>query len=150
MRKDDIYEGFLEGSDQLDPADSLTGQIGEDPLDAGYSPPDREPVATRWSSTEEDILHGPSLDVRLSAEEPDIAEDTLDTYDENPRAGRLVSPDEGAHSHDESQAIASDVGRAGWASTAEEAAMHIVEEGNLDDGLETERVEDLVKLALDG
>lgn len=42
------------------------------------------------------------------------------------RVGRLVAPDEGAHPAEEGQAIASDLGPAGWASSAEEAAMHIV------------------------
>lgn len=132
-RRDDIYEGFLEGTDQLAPADSLTGQIGEDPLDAGYSPPDREPVATRWASTDAEVLRGPSLEARLAAEEPDVSEESLDSYDEHPRAGRLVAPDEGVRTDDEQQAWASDVGRAGWAASAEEAAMHIVSEDELEE-----------------
>ena len=44
-----------------------------------------------------------------------------------PRAGRLVAPDEGAHPDEESDEIASDVGPAGYASSAEEAAVHITE-----------------------
>lgn len=131
-RRDDIYDGFIEGSSQLDPADSLTGQIGEDPLDAGYSPPDREPMATRWAQTEAEELSGDTLDQRLRQEEPDLTEDSIEGYDEDTRAGRLVAPDEGAHGDFESQAIASDVGRAGWAASAEEAAMHIVDEDALE------------------
>jgi len=126
-RHDDIYEGFIEGTDQLDPADSLTGEIGEDPFDAGYSPPDRSSAATRWGNTEEEVLHGEPLEARLAEEVPEFSEADLDAADEDPRAGRLVSPDEGANEHYESQAFAQDVGRAGWASSAEEAAMHIVE-----------------------
>ena len=126
-RHDDIYEGSIEGSDQLDPADSLTGEIGQDPLDAGYSPPDREPTATRWGNTVDEIIHGESLEARLAEEVPEFCEDDLDSADEEPRAGRLVSPDGGAYEHYEGQAFAADVGRAGWASSAEEAAMHIVE-----------------------
>jgi len=127
MRHDDIYEGFIDGTDQLDPADSLAGEIGEDPLDAGYSPPDREPVAIRRGSSTDEFGYTASLEARLAMEEPEISEDDLDEVDEEPRAGRLVAPDEGAHGDDESQAIARDVGRAGWASSAEEAAMHIIE-----------------------
>ena len=37
-------------------------------------------------------------------------------------------PDEGAHPVEEKDEIATDVGRAGYAASAEEAAVHIVEE----------------------
>jgi len=126
-RHDDIYEGFIQGTNQLDPADSLAGEIGEDPLDAGYSPPDREPVATRWGNSVDELIRGESLDARLAQEQPDVSEDDLDEIDRDQRAGRLVAPDEGAHDDVKIQAIATDVGRAGWASSAEEAAMHIIE-----------------------
>ncbi len=126
-RRDDIYAGGYQGHDQLDPAESLTGEIGEDPLDAGYSPPDREPVATRWGNTLDEVRRGESLDQHLAEEEPDIDESILDEVDEEERAGRLVDPSYGAVQDYEAAEIATDVGRAGWASSAEEAAMHIVE-----------------------
>lgn len=44
------------------------------------------------------------------------------------RSGRLVAPNEGAHEDDESGLIATDVGIDGAAASAEEAAMHIVDE----------------------
>jgi hypothetical protein len=116
---DDLYDGGFEGGDQLDPSESLTGDNTEDPLDAGYSPPDREPRATRYGDSE-------TLDQRLDEEEPDVEEsDEWSDEDQEPRAGRLVEPDEGSHPDRESDAIADDVGRAGCASSAEEAAVHI-------------------------
>lgn len=116
---DDLYDGGFEGGDQLDPSESLTGDNTEDPLDAGYSPPDREPRATKYGDSE-------TLDQRLAEEEPDQDGDG-DWSDDEPeaRAGRLVAPDEGAHPDDESDAIAEDVGRAGYAASAEEAAVHV-------------------------
>jgi hypothetical protein len=48
------------------------------------------------------------------------------------RAGRLVEPDEGAHTDAEKDAVASDVGIDGGAASAEEAAMHVVDEDELD------------------
>lgn len=39
-----------------------------------------------------------------------------------------MAPDEGAHPDEEKDAIATDVGPAGYASSAEEAAMHIIED----------------------
>lgn len=125
-RRDDIYVGGYQGYDQLDPADSLAGEIGEDPIDAGYSPPDHEPAATRWGSTLDEIRRGEPLDRLLAAEEPDVCEADLDRADEEPRAGRLVAPDAGGLNDDVAEEIAEDVGRAGWGASAEEAAMHIV------------------------
>ena len=116
---DDIYEGGFDGGDQLDPSESLTGDNTEDPLDAGYSPPDREPRATRYGDSE-------TFDQRLAEEEPDVdPSDEWSDDDQDPRAGRLVAPDEGSHPDRESDEIADDVGRAGYASSAEEAAVHI-------------------------
>jgi hypothetical protein len=125
---DDIYEGGLEGADQVDPADSLTGELTEDPLDAGYSPPDRRPRATRFGTTAEEQREGESLDQLLAEEEPDVGAEDWSDDEPDARAGRLVAPDEGAHADEESDAIATDVGRAGYASSAEEAAMHIEDE----------------------
>ena len=53
-------------------------------------------------------------------------DETEDDVEGEPRTGRLVAPDEGAHEVLESDEIAQDVGRAGSASSAEEAAMHVV------------------------
>lgn len=44
------------------------------------------------------------------------------------RAGRLVADDEGAHGDDEQQAWARDVGVDGAAASAEEAAVHVIQE----------------------
>jgi hypothetical protein len=124
---DDLYEGGFEGGDQIDPSESLTGDDTEDPLDAGYVPPDREPQATRYGTTAEEQFEGESWEQRLAEEEPDVAAASEDWFDDEPdrRAGRLVAPDEGAHPDVDEDAIADDVGRDGYASTAEEAAIHI-------------------------
>jgi Family of unknown function (DUF5709) len=50
----------------------------------------------------------------------------------DPRAGRLVAEDEGAHPDEEEDLVATDVGIDGGGATAEEAAMHIVEEDDYD------------------
>ena len=71
------------------------------------------------------------------------ADEDLDAGDEDvdglllddgpdPRAGRLVAEDEGAHPDEEEDLVASDVGIDGGAATAEEAAMHVVEEDDYD------------------
>lgn len=47
------------------------------------------------------------------------------------RSGRLVAPDEGAHEDEEEALVAMDVGIDGAAASAEEAAVHIVDEDTL-------------------
>jgi hypothetical protein len=125
---DDLYVSPVVGSHQPDAADTLTGDDTQDPLDAGYIPPERESHTWRGDTAAE-ISAGESLDDKLAEEEPDVDEDDLAAADEQPRAGRLVAPDEGAHPDEEADEIATDVGRDGQASTAEEAAMHIEDEG---------------------
>jgi len=125
---DDMYDGAFQGSDQVDPSESLTGDNTDDPLDVGYSPPDREPTATRYGTTADEQRAGDSLDQRLAQEVPDVSAADIDAAAADPRAGRLVAPDEGAHAVEEADAIATDVGRAGYAASAEEAAVHIVDE----------------------
>jgi hypothetical protein len=121
---DDLYVGGVVGHDQVDPSDSLTGDNTEDPLDAGYSPPDRPSHSWR-GETEDEARAGESLDEHLAEEEPEVGLDDILESEEAPRAGRLVAPDEGAHPDEEKDEIATDVGRAGYASSAEEAAVHI-------------------------
>jgi hypothetical protein len=126
MRSDN-YAGGYQGHDQLDPADSLTGDIGSDPMDAGYSPPDREPVATRWGNTLDEQRRGESLEQHLAEEEPEVCDADLDHVEEDPRAGRLVSADRSARDAGAGQEICDDVGPDGWAASAEEAAVHVYE-----------------------
>jgi hypothetical protein len=126
-----------------EPADSLTGEPGEpgdDPLDRGVAPPERWSAVIRSGS---DGGEQESLDQLLGEEEPDTALDVDDEADEyvdglllddgpDPRAGRLVAEDEGAHSDDEEDLVATDVGIDGGAASAEEAAIHVVEDDDTD------------------
>jgi hypothetical protein len=50
----------------------------------------------------------------------------------DPRAGRLVAEDEGAHQVSETDLVAHDTGVDGGAATAEEAAMHVVADDDTD------------------
>jgi hypothetical protein len=68
----------------------------------------------------------------VSQEEPDLSADSLALTGEDPRAGRLVAPERGSPVARNSDLIAEDVGPAGYASSAEEAAMHIIGEDELD------------------
>ncbi len=134
MSKDDVFGDSVYGSgdpaedtDDRDPTDSLTGDDPDEAMQTGYSPPDREPYNLRHMPTASEAQRGESLDQRLAEEEPDTSADDPDHDGAQPRAGRLVAPDEGAHGDQESDEIAYDAGPAGYASSAEEAAMHITD-----------------------
>lgn len=125
---DDVYADGVEDTDDIDPSDTLlSDNLLDDPLDEGYNPPDREPHGSRFGTTALEEAEGESLDQLLAEEEPDITDDGSDE-DEDPRAGRLVAEDEGAHPSRERDSVATDVGLAGKAASAEEAAVHIIEE----------------------
>ena len=128
---DEVYVGGDDDAEYLDQAETLTGEGAEldEPLDTSYSPPDNSPVATRFGNTAAEQAEGESLDQRLAQEEPDITPDDI-SDEAAPRAGRLIAPDEGAH-EDHDGPVAFDAGKAGSAATAEEAAMHIVDEDEL-------------------
>ena len=146
----------LEDYSVQEPADSLTGEPGEagdDPLDRGVIPPERWSAGIKFGSTADEQTSGESLDQLLAEEEPDTpfdVDDDLPEDDEDdeeadeyldglllddgpdPRAGRLVAEDEGAHPDDEADLVASDVGIDGGAASAEEAAVHVVEDDDTD------------------
>ncbi|HEU5007691.1 MAG TPA: DUF5709 domain-containing protein [Jatrophihabitantaceae bacterium] len=126
---DELYDAGFAGHNQVDPSQSLTGDNTDDPLDAGYSPPDREPHHLRDARTTDDERAGKTLDEKLREEESEVGEQDIVAADADPRAGRLVAPDEGAHPDEEKDEIATDVGRAGYAASAEEAAVHVEDEG---------------------
>lgn len=147
-RGDDVYQpdGSEERDDddavQLDYGDTLYQPEVPDPLDEGYSPPDRPLAVDRDGTTAEEQENGESLDERLAEEVPDPTAaqddgvgDTWDTDGEvrddevgEDRSGRLVAPDEGAREDAEKDMIASDIGVDGAAASAEEAAVHLVED----------------------
>ena len=113
----------------LDPSDTLEDDdLRADVLDTGIDAGEGYRGATRYGTTAEEERQGESLDQLLAEEEPDVG--TEDWSDDEPdaRAGRLVAPDEGAHSDDEKDVVAQDVGIDGGGAAAEEAAIHLVED----------------------
>jgi hypothetical protein len=129
---DDIEDdGVIEGSDSLD--DGV-----EDPLDEGIEPADKWAGANRFGTTVAEQRQGEPIEQLLAEEEPDIDpyadaaddEDELSRrgYDSEPRAGRLVAQDEGFGEDDESDLVARDAGIDGAGASAEEAAMHVVDD----------------------
>ncbi|GAA4553062.1 DUF5709 domain-containing protein [Pseudonocardia xishanensis] len=121
-------------SDQLDSEDTLLDDRFADVLDEGYSPPERE-----WAADED-----ADLDSRLAREIPDETVDDQDADWESDsddtdgellddqvgdrRAGRLVDASQGGVSDTDSDAWARDVGIDGAGASAEEAAVHVVDD----------------------
>ena len=122
--------------DQLQPGYNLEDRGVDDALDEGYSPPEKWSVAQKYGNTPMEEHMGESLDQRLAQEvpEPDpyqaAAEETEDVGGEvgDVRAGRLVADDEGAHEDMEKDLVADDVGIDGAGASAEEAAVHVIDE----------------------
>ena len=143
----------LDDEDQLQPEDTLDDRGVDDLLDEGYSPPERPRGVDAVGTTVAEQRQGESLEQRLAHEEPDPAnavEDPLEYSEmvggDDPdaiaaeddflgdgevggrRSGRLMAPDQGAHEDAESDMVADDMGIDGGGSSAEEAAVHIIED----------------------
>ena len=121
--------------------DSLVDARGlDEPLEEGYSPPEKWSAAQGYGNTPREEAVGETLDQRTAQEvpEPDPYAEAAETSVEEiegkddgglagrDRAGRLVAPDEGMHEDTEKDEIATDVGIDG--AGAEEAAVHVIED----------------------
>jgi Family of unknown function (DUF5709) len=144
----------LEDDGVLDSSDTLEGEPGDDPLDQGIITPDQWSAGQRYGTTDAEERAGESLDQLLAQEEPeqdgeygdelpadagadpDLADEDVDglLLDDgaDPRAGRLVAEDEGAHSDEQPDLVARDVGIDAGAASAEEAAVHVVGDDDRD------------------
>src|SRR3954447_2798499 len=150
----------VDDEDQPGAEDFLDDRGVNDPLDEGYSPPEKPRAVESFGTTFEEAREGESLDQRIAQEEPDPAmevEDPLasttaggsddddngddpdsvldedDGFGGDPevgdqRAGRLVDPDEGVRGDTEKDLVRRDVGIDGAAASAEEAAVHVVDD----------------------
>ncbi|MFG2134049.1 DUF5709 domain-containing protein [Streptomyces sp. NPDC048751] len=142
---DDVYQPdaseVQDDAGLLDAEDTLDNDGVDDPLDRGWSPPERPWAVEHSGVTASERRQGETLDQRLAEELPDLTApdgdgigdvdgtdgEALDNEVGAARSGRLVAPDEGVHEDDEAALVATDVGIDGAAASAEEAAVHIVD-----------------------
>lgn len=146
-----------ERAPQLDATDTLDVTEIEDPLDTGYSPPDTARGSRAFGTTVSEQHGHETIDQRILQEEPDpsssygapdnesgldrarIGGDDVDAIDAdddwlgdaevgNRRSGRLVADDEGAHGDANAELWGRDVGIDGGAASAEEAAVHVIDD----------------------
>lgn len=135
---DEMVPDESEQLDQLENDRSLIDRGVSDPLDEGFIAPDHWSVAEGFGNTAAEMRQGETLEQRIKQEVPDVSvEDEGETLDDHEvgrrRAGRLVDANHGYPGADnESQLIGEDVGLAGSAASAEEAAMHIIDEDEID------------------
>ncbi|MFD9355680.1 DUF5709 domain-containing protein [Streptomyces sp. NPDC060031] len=146
---DDVYQS----ADPDDPAEAqpdMENALDEpgldESLDTGYSPPERPLAVHDHGTTAEEGHTGESLDRRLAREVPEVDADADErTWEESAdgggepaqagpvRAGRLAPSEEAGPGHQLS-VRARDVGVNGGAASAEEAAVHLIEEEDEGEG----------------
>ena len=141
----DYDEAVPEESEQLDqlqPDETLVDRGVEDVLDEGYVTAENWSPAQGFGNTVAEMRKGETLEMRMAQEAPEpVKDDTPWNPDpEEPRevgsvrAGRLVDANGGVPGLDtEAESIGHDVGIDGGAATAEEAAMHIIDDYDDDD-----------------
>ena len=116
----------LGASVQLESSQHLGAPPGDrDGLDAGYVPADRPYALDDDGVTGAGMREGASLEERLRRELPEEAEADPD------RAGRITIADEGAALETRDALEGIDEGIDGGAASAEEAAVHVVEDEDL-------------------
>jgi len=125
--------------DQLQPQDTLDDRGVDDVLDEGISPPERPRGVNAKGTTPLEVADGETIDDRVRQEEPEVWEQAEAERDAeivdgpvggevgSDRSGRLLAPDEGAH-QDVDGLVAEDEGVDGAAASAEEAAVHTIED----------------------
>jgi hypothetical protein len=105
-----------------DPVDQILGQRRDTEDD-----PDVEEDRDARLATEADE-DDPDIRASLVEEGGDTDVPAPEFEEEQPRAGRLVEPDEGLESDTEKDMIAYDAGISGAGASAEEAAVHLTDE----------------------
>ena len=138
-------EYSAEHDNQLQPEDTLIDRGIDDVLDEGYSPPERPYGRAAYGPSEsidqhlaeEELSHPLSRIGNPFDNDEQRRSDEAERETEFPqrrevgrvRAGRLVAPDRGFGEDTEAELVAEDVGISGGAASAEEAAIHIIDNG---------------------
>ncbi|MEU1090835.1 DUF5709 domain-containing protein [Streptomyces sp. NPDC005576] len=149
-RGDDVYQPQGDGqdppNDELDMEDALGERNLDDQMEEGYSPPERPLGVNKFGTTGDEERRGESLDQRIAQEVPDIEPPDGDGIGDvaqgegepeeriegGARAGRLGTADDPTGRH--TDVFAEDVGIDGGAASAEEAAVHVIDEDEDGDG----------------
>ena len=132
----EIYGGYsVDDEDQPGNIDDLGDPTVADELDRGYSPPEKYSAGQGYGNTPWEEEHREGIDQRIAQEEPGV-DPYAETDDDflgdgevgDVRAGRLVDTDQGLGEDQEKDLVGDDVGIDDGAASAEEAAMHVVDD----------------------
>jgi hypothetical protein len=122
-------EYSVDDETQLQPEDTLDFHGVDDVLDEGFVTRDSWSPAQGYGNTAAEEHQGESLEQRIAQEVPDVGandddwtEDVEDDEVGDARSGRLVASD------DSDDRYVQDVGIDGAGASAEEAAMHVIDE----------------------
>jgi hypothetical protein len=122
-------EYSVDDETQLQPEDTLDFHGVDDVLDEGFVTRDSWSPAQGYGNTAAEEHQGESLEQRIAQEVPDVGandddwtEDVEDDEVGDARSGRLVASD------DADDRYVQDVGIDGAGASAEEAAMHVIDE----------------------
>lgn len=145
-RGDEVYQPqqpeASDPADLLDAEDTLDNRDVADVLDEGYSPPERPWAVEDRGTTASEQHSGETLEGKLARELPEISGEPGDGVGDVPdgngepwdgevgtvRAGRLTRE---LDRNDPDTTAGEDVGIDGAAASAEEAAMHVVPDGQV-------------------
>jgi len=120
----DPYEDAgLPATDDALPGKLITGDVQDDVV----VPTDHATYVNAYGTTDLEAELGEPLGMKLAEEEPDVLSHLDDPWTENDEepVGRLVAQDEGAHSDDDADLYADDIGTDSGGFSAEESAMHV-------------------------
>ncbi|MGO1488977.1 MAG: DUF5709 domain-containing protein [Arachnia sp.] len=122
--------------DQLQESDSLVHRGVDDVLDEGYTAPEQWSAAQGFGNTPAEMRQGETINQRIKQEQPEkkVQDRDWNASKEDrevggERAGRLMQ----VQGPGGEATLGSDVGFSGGAASAEEAAMHIINEDDADD-----------------
>jgi len=104
--------------------ESLDDRLAQEVPDTGEHDPVEDIVAAAPQTFAPDEVQAGQTDEQVLGD----AYGPPDRGDDGAPVGRIVEPDEGAHTDTEKDVIATDVGRDGGATSAEETALHVEEE----------------------
>ncbi len=129
--------------DQLQPDQTLVDRGVSDVLDEGYVTPEKWSPAQGFGNTPAEMRRGETLEQRILQEQQEPPEKDETPWNPDPgeprevgnrRAGRLVDAQDGLPGEDTvAESVGRDVGIDGGAASAEEAAMHIIDDFDDDD-----------------
>jgi hypothetical protein len=140
---DEAVPDEAEQLDQLQADETLLDRGVEDVLDEGYVTGENWSAAQGFGNTPAEARQGETLEMRIGQEQPEEVSRLEGPWNPDPsearevgtvRAGRLVDANGGVPGLDtEAESIGHDVGIDGGAASAEEAAMHIIDDYDDDD-----------------